>query len=93
MMTVASGIALTALALAFVLALTRLVLGPSLPDRVVAVDLMAPFAIGTMAATAIVLDSPALFQPSLVLAFVGFLGTVAFARYIVKAGGRHEDEP
>lgn len=93
MMSVAIALSLVVLALAFVLALVRLILGPSLPDRVVAVDLMAPFSIGIMAVTAISLDAPALMQPALVLAFVGFLATVAFARYIAKAGPDQEDKP
>lgn len=92
-MAVAAAVSLAALALAFVLALVRLVLGPTLPDRAAAADLMAPFAIGIMAVTAIVLDSSSLIQPSLVLAFVAFLATVAFARYIAKQRGQHGDEP
>jgi multicomponent Na+:H+ antiporter subunit F len=93
MMDIAVGASLASLALSFVLSVVRLILGPSLPDRVVAVDLMGAFAIGTMAVTAISLDSPALIQPALVLAFVAFLATVAFARYIAKAGAQHEDKP
>jgi multicomponent Na+:H+ antiporter subunit F len=80
------------LALAFVLAFVRLLRGPSLPDRVVALDLMASLAVGIMAVTAIGLDAPSLLQPALVLAFVAFLGTVAFARYVEKTGSQQEDK-
>lgn len=83
---------LAMLALAFVFALVRLLKGPSLPDRVVALDLMAALAVGVMAVTAIGLDAPSLLQPALVLAFVAFLGTVAFARYVEKTGSQQEGE-
>jgi multicomponent Na+:H+ antiporter subunit F len=92
MMNIATTAALAVLALAFLLAVVRLVRGPSLPDRVVAVDLLTTYAIGTMAVTAISVDVSNLMQPALVLAFVGFVATVAFARYISKAGADQEDE-
>jgi multicomponent Na+:H+ antiporter subunit F len=55
-------------------------------------DLMAALAVGIMAVTAIGLDAPALLLPALVLAFVAFLGTVAFARYVEKTGSQQGDE-
>jgi multicomponent Na+:H+ antiporter subunit F len=91
LLTFAVSATLAMLALAFVLALVRLLRGPSLPDRVVALDLMASLAVGIMAVTAIGLDAPSLLQPALVLAFVAFLGTVAFARYVEKTGSQQED--
>ena len=72
----------------FALSLVRLILGPSLADRVVAVDLLAAFAVGIMTVTAITRDTPELMQPALVLAFVAFLATVAFAVYIAKGEGK-----
>jgi multicomponent Na+:H+ antiporter subunit F len=92
LLTFAVSATLAMLALAFVLAFVRLLRGPSLPDRVVALDLMASLAVGIMAVTAIGLDAPSLLQPALVLAFVAFLGTVAFARYVEKTGSQQEDK-
>ena len=83
---------LSALTLAFVLAFVRLVRGPSLPDRVVALDIMGAIAVGFMSIAAIALDAPSLLQPALVVAFLAFLGTVAFARYIEKTGAQLEDQ-
>ena len=84
-MPLAIGTSLFILALAFLLAVARLVRGPSLPDRVVAVDLMTAFSIGIMTVTGIALNESALIQPALVLAFVSFLATVAFAFYVSRA--------
>ena len=76
--------ALAALAVGILLAVVRLVKGPALPDRVVAVDLIANLAVAVLGLLAIRFDEPALLQPAMVLALVAFLGTVAFARYIER---------
>jgi len=74
------------------LALRRLVLGPSLPDRVVALDLMSMLSVGILATYAIAAGQPALLDVALAIALVSFLATVGFARYTERAarspGGR-----
>ena len=80
------GLVAVSVALAFV----RLVLGPTLPDRVVVVDLLSSLALGVIATYAIVTRQPALLDVALVIALISFLGTVAFARYIEKRVGRHQ---
>ena len=60
--------------------------GPTLPDRVVALDLMGVLAVGMLAAYAVDTNQPGLMDPAAVLALVGFLGTVAFARYLERRG-------
>ena len=49
-------IALPIMSVAFLLAFLRLLRGPSLPDRVVALDLMATIMIGSIAAYAVIVD-------------------------------------
>jgi len=88
MMAVGAAVSLFALSVGFLLALIRLVIGPTLADRVLAVDLLAAFAVGITTVTAIRLDTPELMQPALVLAFVAFLATVAFAVYVAKREGK-----
>jgi multicomponent Na+:H+ antiporter subunit F len=79
-------LALALVGLAMFLAFARLVRGPTLPDRVVALDLMGVLAVGMLAAYAAATDQPGLLDPAAVLALVGFLGTVAFARYLERRG-------
>jgi multicomponent Na+:H+ antiporter subunit F len=86
MMKLAAGLALAMVGLAMFLAFIRLVRGPTLPDRVVALDLMGVLAVGMIAAYAVAVDQPVLLDPATVLALVGFLGTVAFARYMERRG-------
>jgi multicomponent Na+:H+ antiporter subunit F len=81
---VASGLALALVGLAMFLTFVRLVRGPTLPDRVVALDVMGVLAVGAIAAYAVATDQPGLMDPAAVVALVGFLGTVAFARYLER---------
>jgi multicomponent Na+:H+ antiporter subunit F len=79
-------VALAALSLAMLLAAVRLLRGPSLPARVVALDLMASLSVGFIATYAVLTEQPLFLDVALVLALVAFLGTVAFAFYIEKGG-------
>ena len=72
------------LVLAVLLALVRLLRGPNLPDRVVALDLIATLVMGAMAVYAIATDAPVLLDLVIVLALLSFMGTVAFARYVER---------
>lgn len=80
----ASAAALAMIGLSLFFTFIRLVRGPSLPDRVVALDLMGMLAIGMIAAYDIAMDQPVLLDTATVVALVGFLGTVAFARYLER---------
>jgi multicomponent Na+:H+ antiporter subunit F len=64
--------------------LVRLVRGPSLPDRVVALDLMALLSIGVIAAYSVAADQPIFLDGAVVLALIAFMGTVAYAYFIEK---------
>ena len=86
MTELAPRVALAMVGLAFFLTFARLVRGPTLPDRVVALDLMGVLAVGMLAAYAVATDQPVLLDPAAVVALVGFLGTVAFARYLGRRG-------
>lgn len=73
------------LSLAVVLAFVRLVRGPSLPDRVIALDLIGTLVMGIVAVYAIARNQPVLLDVAIVLALLSFLGTVAFARYLERS--------
>ena len=71
-----------ALTLTVVFCFIRLVLGPSLPDRVVALDILSAVAVGMMAAYAVATDRMIFLDVALVVALITFLGTIAFAYYV-----------
>lgn len=77
-------IILPLLGLGLLTTLIRVVRGPSLPDRVVALDLMATFIIAISAVYSIASNEPSYLDAAVVLALITFLGTVAFAFYLHK---------
>jgi len=60
----------------------RLALGPSLPDRVVALDLLTTVGIAITAVYAVITHQPVILDVATVLALISFLGTIAFAYYV-----------
>ncbi len=72
--------------IALVLATARLVRGPSLADRVVALDVIAVLGAALTALWAIRYDQRVFLDVTVVLALVSFIGTVAFAYYMEKGG-------
>jgi multicomponent Na+:H+ antiporter subunit F len=73
---------LVVLALAFTLAMGRIVRGPTRADRVVAADLAFFLLVGVVALVGARADAPAYLDVVLVVAVVGFLSTVALSRVV-----------
>jgi multicomponent Na+:H+ antiporter subunit F len=67
---------------ALFIALLRLAIGPSLPDRFVAFDLISIISIGVIAVYAVAFHSPFLLDAAMILSLVVFLSTAALAFYI-----------
>jgi multicomponent Na+:H+ antiporter subunit F len=79
-------IAFVLVMLGVVLAFVRLIIGPSLPDRVVALDMMTVLIVSFCGVYAIVSGDAAFVDVAIVLALVGFLATVALARFVERRG-------
>jgi multicomponent Na+:H+ antiporter subunit F len=75
---------LALLGIAMLLAFWRLVRGPSAPDRVVALDLIAGVCVGMIAVYTALTGERHLLRVAMGLALISFLGTVAVARYLEK---------
>ncbi|AJD47617.1 multiple resistance and pH regulation protein F [Isoalcanivorax pacificus W11-5] len=73
-----------------ILAFIRLVRGPSLPDRVVALELMASLTVGFIGVYALTSDQTAFLDVAMVLALTAFLAAVGFARYLERGGHRDD---
>ena len=78
--------ALVMVAVALFIVLVRVVQGPTLPDRVVAVDLIGTSSVCLMAVATAASGQSAFLDAAVVIALLGFLGTVAYARYAVRKG-------
>lgn len=90
---VACNIALVVLGLSFFLTVFRVVRGPTLPDRVLALDMLVGIAIGFIAVIAIKTGYTLYIDIAISLGLVGFLATVAFARFILARGTVGEKQP
>lgn len=92
----AATVALSLYGLALLLVVVRMVLGPTLPDRVMALDLLVAVGIGFIAAFSLASGHAAYLDIAVALGLVGFLSTVAFARYIEthrpKSGGSERSD-
>lgn len=82
---IAYGLLLASMAMA----IWRLAVGPSLADRVVALDFIALVFIGFIGVTALVKEQYAYLDVGIALALVAFLSTVALARYIFRRAERN----
>lgn len=77
-------VTLATLSLSILGALFRVLWGPSLADRVVALDLVAYLAMGFLTTYAVLVGEDTFIDAALVLGLLAFLGTVAVARYIER---------
>jgi multicomponent Na+:H+ antiporter subunit F len=84
MLNIAFGVTLTTLAVAAILAFVRLVRGPTLPDRVIAIDLMGVLFVCLLVVVAASTGQRAFLDVAIVIALISFVGTVAYARYIER---------
>jgi multicomponent K+:H+ antiporter subunit F len=80
-----------ALAIAFVLvsgallmSLVRLVIGPDQPDRILALDTLYVNTVALLVLLGIHLDSDLFFEAALLIALIGFIGTVALAKFLTR---------
>jgi multicomponent Na+:H+ antiporter subunit F len=90
----AINIALTLTVLGLIAGCIRMFLGPSAADRVVSLDLATVLLIAITSLLALQLDNPAYLDLGLALALIGFLATVAFARYVERHSPRESaDSP
>jgi multicomponent Na+:H+ antiporter subunit F len=76
-------ISLGLLSLSLLLTVVRVVIGPTLPDRVLALDMLVAVAIGFIAVLGIKTGHSLYADIAIALGLVGFLATVAFARFIL----------
>ena len=85
-MTAVMVVCFTGLALAALLVLVRLLLGPSVPDRIVALDTLLQVVIAGIAVAAAVTRRGDFLAVLIAASLLGFLGTVLVARFVERRG-------
>lgn len=81
---IALDIALGAIALSILLCGWRLLRGPEVTDRIIAIDTLYLNAVGLTVLLGIRLGTELLFEAALIVAMLGFVSTVALARYLTR---------
>ncbi|WP_437787660.1 monovalent cation/H+ antiporter complex subunit F [Sorangium sp. So ce1097] len=74
--------------MALLIIFVRLWRGPTQPDRIVAMDLIAVLTVGIIVATTAGTGRRGLLDAASLIALVGFMGTVAHTGYVLRAGSR-----
>ncbi len=70
--------------IALLLSFIRLVVGPDVPDRILALDTLYINSIALLILLGIHLDSALYFEAALLIAVMGFMGTLALSKYLMR---------
>lgn len=84
MLEIVAQITLVTLGLALLATFTRIVKGPTLPDRIVATDLLGVLVVGLIVVLAGWSGVRATLDAAIVIALIGFVGTIAYATYVER---------
>ena len=71
-------------AVAMLLAMFRLVRGPTVPDRILALDTLFVAAIAQLMLFGIYVRTAVYFEAALIIAMLGFVGTVVLSKYVLR---------
>ncbi|WP_322989145.1 MULTISPECIES: cation:proton antiporter [unclassified Hoeflea] len=83
--------ALAILSLSFLVTIYRIIRGPTLPDRILGLDMLVAVAIGFITVIGIKTGYTLYVDVAIALGLVGFLATVAFARFVLARGKTEDD--
>lgn len=84
MLTTAATIASTLIAAALLLTLWRLLRGPSIPDRVLAIDTLYVNTVALIVVFGVMRGTALLFEAAMLIALLGFVSTVALCKYVMR---------
>lgn len=77
-------IAFAILGVSILLSFMRLIKGPDLPDRILALDTLYINAIALVVLLGLHLGSALYFEAALLIAVMGFVGTIALSKYLLR---------
>lgn len=84
MIDIVLGVAIGGIALAIMLNMWRLLRGPALGDRIMALDTMVINAIAMIVLVGMAGGSDTYFEAALLLAMVGFVSTIAYCKFVLR---------
>lgn len=77
-------VAFTMVSIAMILSLYRLIIGPSVADRILALDTLYINSIALLITLSLYLGNTLYFEAALLIAVMGFVGTVALSKYLLR---------
>ncbi len=84
MLAIVIPIAYAFMGVALLLTLWRLLVGPDLPDRIMALDTLYINTVALLVLLGVDQNSTVYFEAALLIALIGFIGTVALCRYVLR---------
>jgi multicomponent K+:H+ antiporter subunit F len=84
MLTISIQIAFALVTVAVIMSFFRLLRGPDMPDRILALDTLYINTIALLVLLGIYLGSALFFEAALLIALMGFIGTVALCKYLLR---------
>ncbi len=83
-LTHAADIAILLLGIAMLLCMVRLLRGPAIEDRILALDTLYVNALALLIVLGVRLAEPTFYEAALLIGMLGFVGTVALARFLLR---------
>jgi multicomponent Na+:H+ antiporter subunit F len=80
------------LSISLILIFIRLLMGPEIVDRVIALDLIITCGLGIIATYSIITGQPTYLDIAMILALIAFLGTVAFSYFLIKQKKKDQND-
>ncbi len=81
---IAIGVSMYVVGAAMLMALWRLLRGPTVPDRILALDTLNVTAIAELMLLGMYIKSAVYFEAALVIAMLGFVSTVVLSKYVIR---------
>jgi multicomponent Na+:H+ antiporter subunit F len=86
MLMTVTNVVMFVLTMAAAIVFVRLWKGPSLPDRVIATDLLGTIAVGLLVVGAAASGQRAFMDAAVIIALIAFVSNIAYARFIERRG-------
>jgi multicomponent Na+:H+ antiporter subunit F len=80
------------MSLSMILTLFRFMKGPSLPDRIISLDVLSANLLAVLAIYSIISGERTYLNVALIMSLVAFVGTMTFAYYLVQKKNSHQED-
>ncbi|HKK74554.1 MAG TPA: monovalent cation/H+ antiporter complex subunit F [Saprospiraceae bacterium] len=90
--TAAAYIAIVMISISILLTLIRFIKGPTLPDRVISLDVFSANLLAILAIYSVLAEEKAYLNVALIMSLIAFVGTMTFAYYLVQKRNKYKDD-